>query len=258
MKQTIWKEYFSFTRKERNAVMVLVVLITLFFILPSILPQRVMDQGTEADSLLLLNASRLPSVPKDSGYYKTRPAYSRYKSWYAERKKYPYDPTPARNYKAYQYPYKKQYLTDHPRPAVPLVYLNEADTADLLPLPGIGMKLAARIISFRDKLGGFYDINQLAETYGLPDSTFQRIKEKLHLGTKSLKQIDVNTAGLEQLRQHPYIRWHIANAIIAYRNQHGIFKDIQDLLKIDIITQEIYSKVSYYLTVEGQDESAIK
>ncbi|HEY1021836.1 MAG TPA: helix-hairpin-helix domain-containing protein, partial [Flavisolibacter sp.] len=53
-----------------------------------------------------------------------------------------------------------------------LININEADTAAFIALPGIGGKLSARIISFREKLGGFYSVEQVGETYGLPDSTF--------------------------------------------------------------------------------------
>ena len=58
------------------------------------------------------------------------------------------------------------------------VDINSADTSAFIALPGIGSKLAARIINFRDKLGGFYSIDQVRETFGLPDSTFQKIKAK--------------------------------------------------------------------------------
>jgi len=127
--------------------------------------------------------------------------------------------------------------------------INSADTSVLIALPGIGSKLANRIIAFRDKLGGFYKVDQVAETYALPDSTFQKIKEKLVLGNAVLKQVNINTATLEELKAHPYIRYTIANAIIQYRNQHGNFTAAADLKNIMIITAEIYSKLEPYVTI---------
>jgi DNA uptake protein ComE-like DNA-binding protein len=41
------------------------------------------------------------------------------------------------------------------------VDINSADTSAFIALPGIGSKLAARIVNFRDKLGGFYSIEQV-------------------------------------------------------------------------------------------------
>ncbi|CAN5657186.1 helix-hairpin-helix domain-containing protein [soil metagenome] len=130
-----------------------------------------------------------------------------------------------------------------------IVELNDADTTMLIALPGIGSKLSQRILNFRDKLGGFYAIEQVGETFGLPDSTFQKIKPQLKLGTDVIRQININTVTIDELKTHPYLRYALANAIIQYRNQHGNFATIADLKKIMIMTDEIFAKVSPYLKV---------
>jgi len=127
------------------------------------------------------------------------------------------------------------------------VEINLADTSDLIALPGIGSKLAARIISFRDKLGGFYSINQVGETFGLPDSTFQKIKQYLILTNTSVKKININTATIEELKAHPYIRYNLANPIVAYRNEHGPFNKVEDIMKVMAVTDEVYNKIAPYL-----------
>lgn len=131
-----------------------------------------------------------------------------------------------------------------------IVDINTADTTALIALPGIGSKLSVRIISFRDKLGGFYSINQVGETYALPDSTFQKIKQYLKLETTSLRKININSATIDELKTHPYIRYQLANPIIAYRNQHGNFATIEDLKKIMVVTDEIFNKIAPYLSVQ--------
>lgn len=131
-----------------------------------------------------------------------------------------------------------------------VVEINTADTSALLPLPGIGSKLAARIISFRDKLGGFYAVSQIGETFGLPDSTFQKIKPYLHADAAIVRTVNINTATAEVLKTHPYIRWALANAIIAYRNEHGPFGKKEDLKKVMAMTEEIYTKVAPYIIVQ--------
>ncbi len=127
--------------------------------------------------------------------------------------------------------------------------INTADTTALISLPGIGSKLASRIISFREKLGGFYKVEQVAETYGLPDSTFQRIRNRLRLENAELRRLDINSVSLDELKTHPYIRYNIANAIIQYRNQHGRFTGLADLRNIMIINAELFGKIEPYLTV---------
>jgi competence protein ComEA len=135
--------------------------------------------------------------------------------------------------------------------SVAAIDINTADTTAWIALPGIGSKLAARIVNFRNKLGGFYAIEQVAETYGLPDSTFHKIKSRLTLpdGYKPGK-ININTADVNVLKSHPYINYSLANAIVQYRNQHGNFKEVGELLNIHLVTTELFNKVGPYLTVD--------
>lgn len=129
------------------------------------------------------------------------------------------------------------------------VDINTADTTSFISLPGIGSKLAARIMNFREKLGGFYSIDQIGETYGLPDSTFQKIRQYLKIENSSVKKININSATVDELKSHPYIKYNLANPIIAYRNEHGAFSNIDDLKKIIVITDEVYKRISPYLTL---------
>ena len=128
--------------------------------------------------------------------------------------------------------------------------INTADTSAFIRLPGIGSKLAARIVNFRNKLGGFYSIQQVGETFGLPDSTFQRIKPYLRADDTIVKKFDVNTASVDELKTHPYIKWQIANAIIAYRQEHGPFTKIEDIRKIMVISGDDYKRIVPYLALQ--------
>ncbi|MFT3845398.1 MAG: helix-hairpin-helix domain-containing protein [Lacibacter sp.] len=131
-----------------------------------------------------------------------------------------------------------------------VIDINNADTTEWKKLNGIGSKLSQRIVYFRSKLGGFVSIEQVAETYGLPDSTFQKIKSQLQFNPISYKKINLNTATIEELKAHPYIKYPIANAIIQYRNEHGRFSSVQDLQKIGAVDEAIFSKISPYLTTD--------
>ncbi|MES1214939.1 MAG: helix-hairpin-helix domain-containing protein [Bacteroidota bacterium] len=135
------------------------------------------------------------------------------------------------------------------RPHYNAVDINNADTTAFIALPGIGSKLALRIISFREKLGGFYTVEQIKEVYGLQDSVFQKLKTYLKLENKTLKKININTATKDELKAHPYIKWNIANAIIEYKNQHGNFTNPEDLKKIQAISQESFDKLINYITL---------
>ena len=134
-------------------------------------------------------------------------------------------------------------------PRYSIIDVNTADTSAFISLPGIGSKLAARIITFREKLGGFYSVEQIAETYGLPDSTFQKIRQYLKLDNTSVKKININTATVDELKAHPYIKYSLANPIVAYRNEHGSFSEIEDIKKVMAVTDEIYKKFAPYITL---------
>jgi competence ComEA-like helix-hairpin-helix protein len=135
-------------------------------------------------------------------------------------------------------------------PRYTIIDINSSDTTALIALPGIGSKLAVRIINYRDKLGGFYSVIQVGETFGLPDSTFQKIKQYLKLENTSIKKININTATVDELKMHPYFRYSLANPIVAYRNEHGPFAKVEDIKKVMAVTDEIYNKIAPYLEVQ--------
>lgn len=128
-----------------------------------------------------------------------------------------------------------------------IIDVNTADSSLLERLPGIGPALAGRIIKYRNKLGGYYDREQLKEVWGLPDSVFQKIKENL-LISDNLKKININTADFLALKSHPYFGYKLANAIINYRNQHGSFNSLDDIQKIILIDEKTFNQLSHYLT----------
>jgi len=126
--------------------------------------------------------------------------------------------------------------------------INSGDTADFIALPGIGSRLAARIVAFRERLGGFYSVDQVGETYGLPDSTFQKIRPYLLPGG-AVRRINVNTATREELKEHPYIRWKLAGAIVGYRERHGPFKSLDELAAIGALDEATLKKLLPYLAL---------
>ena len=151
-------------------------------------------------------------------------------------------PTYTNNYTPYEKkPFEKKVIAP--------VDINAGDSAAFDALPGIGGGYSRRIINFRNRLGGFYKIEQIAETFGLPDSVFQKIKPLLKISGNDVKKLNVNTAKEEELKAHPYIRWQLAKVITEYKKQHGDFKTLQDLKKIMTIDEETYNKISPYLII---------
>jgi DNA uptake protein ComE-like DNA-binding protein len=144
--------------------------------------------------------------------------------------------------------HKSSYKND--RPPI-IIDIGTADILELLKLPAIGPSFARRISNYRDRLGGFYSVNQLKEIWGLTDSIFQIISPHISLkDSTDIRRINVNTADYKEFKHHPYIDKSLANVIISYRNQHGSFHSMADIRKVPLFNEELYSKLAHYLKIE--------
>ena len=128
--------------------------------------------------------------------------------------------------------------------------INLADSADWEKLAGIGPTLARRIVLFREKLGGFYKIDQVGETFGLQDSVFLKIKPQLKIGERTIKKIKVNQADWATLKEHPYIRSLLAGIIIKYRKNHTRIENMQTLYDLMQVDRNQLEKLMPYLSFD--------
>lgn len=131
-----------------------------------------------------------------------------------------------------------------------LLDANTATAYDLKALPGIGPSLPYKIINYREKLGGFLNMLQVKETYGMNDSIFTAILPFLHVLPAETRKININAASDFELSGHPYIDRNLAKAITIYRTQHGGFKSVYDLKKIVFVKEETFNKIFPYLDVK--------
>ena len=146
----------------------------------------------------------------------------------------------------HQYAEQKYPTTSKTERIIHQIDINSADSLEWMALPGIGNKLATRIIAFREKLGGFFSTEQISEIYGLKDSVFQNIRSYLKI-SGSVKKININSITRDELKTHPYFKWNLANAIIEYRNQHGNFKSLEELKNISLVDEGTFKKIVNYL-----------
>jgi competence protein ComEA len=139
-----------------------------------------------------------------------------------------------------------------PAPVKPRVEVNTADSAALVALPGIGPSFARGIISYRDQLGGYHSLDQLAEVYILKDKpdALERIRMLLVVDTLAVRRIPINSCTAEELAAHPYARWRIARPLIAYRMQHGPFQRIEDIRGCAVVDTVVFAKLAPYLSLE--------
>lgn len=120
--------------------------------------------------------------------------------------------------------------------AYKIVWVNNCDTSDLMALPGIGAKTAARLINYRNKLGGFLNFNQLKETFGVDTNTINKLKDYLKIDPLFVKKMSLVSVSYEQLSAHPYCRNYQAKALVNFRAQHGGLLTLADVQQIKAFT----------------------
>ena len=119
--------------------------------------------------------------------------------------------------KVYSYPHKLQ-PGQH-------IDINTADTTDLMKIPGIGSYYAKRIISYRDKLGGFVSAQQLSEIDGVPEAAASFIK----IDAQQIHKLNINKLSVNKLRAHPYLNFYQAKGIVEYVHKRGPLKNLEEL-----------------------------
>jgi competence protein ComEA len=129
------------------------------------------------------------------------------------------------------------------------VELNSASEDDLLKIKGIGPFFASNIIRQREKLGGFVSKQQLLEVWRFTPEKLDEIEKNLEVNVNNIRKLNINTVTVEELKNHPYISWNIANSIIKMRMQKQQFSSLNELLESKVITQEVFEKIKPYLTL---------
>lgn len=131
------------------------------------------------------------------------------------------------------------------------VDLNQADSTQLEQLPGIGPKLAVRILKYREILGYYAEVEQLRGVYGLSEENFQRMAPYLVVkaGEGGPKQ-DLNMANAWQLRRFSVISDSLAQAILARRKQLGWFESWDQLQAVPGVGEAQLRRLQQYFFME--------
>ena len=146
-----------------------------------------------------------------------------------------------------QYDKKKFEVKELKAPQV--IEINAADSNQLLAVKGIGPFYARRIIKYRDRLGGFIRKEQLLEVYGMDSTRYNTIKPLISINPSAIRKTNLNTATFKDLMKNPYIDFYMAGAIMKYRQKKGKFSSLEELLNINLIYDEVYRKISPYLSI---------
>lgn len=127
-----------------------------------------------------------------------------------------------------------------------LVDANLADTVELKKIPGIGSGIAKMIVSYRNRLGGFCSLEQLLEVKFVTPELLEWFK----LETSSIRKLQINKAGLDKLRAHPYINFYQAKVIVEHRRKRGEIKSLSQLSLYEEFTEKDLSRLLPYISYD--------
>ncbi|MBT8261737.1 MAG: helix-hairpin-helix domain-containing protein [Bacteroidia bacterium] len=129
--------------------------------------------------------------------------------------------------------------------------LNIATSVELQEISGVGNVLSGRIISYREKLGGFASDEQLYAVYGLKEEVIERIKQRFTVKAKStLVTMNINEVSASDIATIPGIDFELAKEIWEFvRLREGI-DDLAQLEKIEGLTPHKLRLIRLYLSTD--------
>jgi competence ComEA-like helix-hairpin-helix protein len=128
---------------------------------------------------------------------------------------------------------------------------NTASALELARLPRVGLALAKRIVSDRDSHGAYQSIESLDRVSGIGPGLLKTIEPHLSLPRATPKPaglvpsdppsrlVNLNSASATEIERLPLIGPSRAIAIVAWRERHGSFKTLDDLVLVPGVSRRM-------------------
>ncbi len=108
--------------------------------------------------------------------------------------------------------------------------------------------IAARIVRYRDKIGGFVNDIQLKDVSGLYDHQREKLLSLFTVKTpKIVEKININKASVDQLIEVPYFDFETALEIKDFIDEQGGISSFNELEKIKGFSLEKLERIKLYL-----------
>lgn len=219
----MWKDVLTYNRAERRGVWMLclltAVLLGMNIWFPFIFRDDIIRHPAELALLQnTVNEIRLEKSQEKKTTYKKKPAF---------KNKSPHLPAKKETFlKQSNQTGRPQYIPD----SLPTIDLNYADSLTLVSLPGIGKTLSARILKYRDLLGGFISTSQLLEVYGVKKDWFSKFEYCLVADPNAVRSIDFEQGTFKQILSHPYMNYEMTKEIFGLRRSGQLMQHPDTLL----------------------------
>ena len=239
-----FKRFMTFSRGERIAIITIVSMIVIMLIakyliiknppkrdyfkhdLDSIVARReaVLDSLRTADSLSRLSkasrSSKNTTTQRNTVYRTTKPVIQQ------------------------DTIVKKSY---HNAPTI--INLNTADTTQFKQLPGIGSSFAKWIVSYRERLGGYCETEQLLEVYHMDSARYNEFKNFVKIDSLFIpEKLKINYETFKSLLRHPYLEYDDVKKIVNHREHKGLITSWQQLEQV--LGDGANPRLKYYIDFE--------
>lgn len=245
-----WKDFLYYSRTESLAVLFILILILLTLNLNIFLSKKNSNPIAIAENdSLIASFERLHESMKDKKVELAQSEYSKNgKTNVVIHKQKDSNKSFASHYNdsntQIRYP-KQEKLTE-----TEFIYLNETDTTQWKKIPGIGSAYAARIVKYRNLLGGFASIHQLKEVYGIDDEMFDKIASYIREDVDaeiSCEKLNINQLEFKQIIAHPYIDFEQTKAIVNLRRRIGNISSIKELAMLEEFSADDIDRIKTYI-----------
>ena len=237
-------DFLTFTKGERVAIIVLAAVIFLliaanFFVVKH--KPNVNKNLHDIDSIMALHQAAIEELnnrkiaeqmERDSRIQKAKEK--------TERRK---------NQKTKKPEFKKEIKTTEVaaiKKEIETVYLNTADTLQLMNLPEIGPYFARNITDYREKLGGYINKEPLLEIYGFDSVRYEIISPYIILDSVGISKVKVNHYNFKTLLRHPYIEYEDVKNIVNHRESKGMITNWEQYKKV-VKREDVDGRLRWYL-----------
>ena len=244
MKENSWKEWFIFTRRDRNAAIILLSILAVTIALPYLLPGKKLQIHIDA-------------------------------ALQAELDKYKQENPQQNNQQFYAANYIDTTINDTAKHELFYFDPNTLDEDGFTKL-GLTPKTIHTLINYRNKGGYFKKPEDIRKIYGLSIADANRLIPYIHIASANnkqttkpviekpkssdqtnqsnqvnqLKKTEINTATVEDWKAFPGIGDVLANRIIKFRTSIGGFKTVDQVAKTYGLSDSVFQVIKPYLYIK--------
>ena len=235
MQYNSWKDWLVFTKRERNAVFILISILAIVILLPYFVPAKKLEIHIDKELQAELDSYRTTHSNNQTGFYTTSDTLIKDS---IKAQLFYFDPNT----------------------------LNEEGFAKL----GLPQKTIHTLINYRSKGGYFKTPEDIRKIYGLSKADADRLIPYIRIASNNAtqhekakieqtaantsshqyKKININTATAEDWKAFPGIGDAIANRIVKFRASIGGFKSIEQVGKTYGLSDSVFQKIKPYLFIK--------